>query len=117
MRLRTKLLEQRPFLLKLHKAKAPIKIKSILSEASPKEIFVLCSLIAAHFGPKGIKLKHKYYKKIRASGNFSFIKKHFDSEKKLPQSSEARQYLFRIASLLRFFTGSIFSTNNKKQEI
>ena len=113
MRLRDQLLKHKSFLQKLDKVKSKDKIKSIISEATPQEILVLCNLIVAHFDePQEIKFERKVARKIKTSRYYNFIKKHFDPQKVLPTSAEGRKYLFRIASLIKLFTNNILSSSN-----
>ena len=110
MRLRARIMEVMPFLLKLKKA-SKSKLKWIICEATKTELAVLESIVIAHLNHDNPILfeKKSSLNKLERSGKLSFIKKYFKTGKISKSSSEAKNFLYKITPILKLFISNILA--------
>ena len=111
IKLRQKLLEEKPFLKKIGKSPNSAQLRKLLHDATPQQIRVLENLIIAHFSSPQIPISKANFKKLHGSRKLSYIKKTFVPVKSLGPLSDAKSALLKIASVLRIFVNSVLTTS------
>ena len=107
--LRRKLVQEKPFLLQIRKAKSNQQLRFLITNATNQQIRLMQSLIMGYFSSPEIPISPASYRQLKQTRKLAFLKKQFKPVKTLNSLAEARALLYKVPSCVRILVSNIVS--------